>query len=218
MRVMSQRGADHDPARSSVKAHSVSDAQSKARQMPWRQRCAMAIVTTLGLALLPLASVEAATCPGPAVGGRAIGSVTVGEVTMPIKPVTYPSGGDLLGPNTARAAGVSTRHQPLTARTGTSLVVWHYTFGKKCPSPLNVLTELKVGEEFEIFDGKSTRTYRLTERHRVRFGDYRPEWFRLSGPRQVVLVTCTGLVNGRYTRNLIHVAVPSQQGSVTGNG
>ena len=159
-------------------------------------------------ALAPSAS--AAKCPAGKSDGKTIGNIKVGSLTVPVKSVTYPLSGELNPPISPLNAGVSARHNPLEAKEGSSIIVWHINY-KGCVGKLNPITESKVGAKFSVVDEMgTTQSYKIASKTTVALGDYKPEWFRLDGPRQLVFVTCGGkVVKGHYTRNQILIAVPS---------
>jgi hypothetical protein len=159
-------------------------------------------------ALAPTAS--AAKCPAGNSDGKTIGTIKVGSLAVPVKSVTYPLSGELNPPISPLNAGVSARHNPLEATEGSSIIVWHINY-KGCVGKLNPITESKVGAKFSVVDEKgATRSYKIASKTTVPLGDYKTDWFRLDGPRQLVFVTCGGkVVKGHYTRNQILIAVPT---------
>lgn len=178
-----------------------------------RKHMTRSIIVAFALALLPIVvapSAEATSnCAPVDLGKQAVGSIQVGDVVVDVTKVTYPAGGDLFPPNDARVAGVSTLHQPLSAKLGSSLIVWH-DYWNRCSGPLNVLTEKKPGFKFVVTDAKGKKVaYEIVEISTIKMGDYRKSWFSLNGPRQLILVTCTGkLVNGHKVLNSVVRAVP----------
>lgn len=171
------------------------------------------IGTLLCSALISLgvspAQTLAATCPPSKSDGPTIGKVQVGDLAVNIKESTYPKGGVLNPPRSPLNAGLSARHMPLSAKLGTSVITWHVNFNG-CVGKLNVLSKKEIGYEFSVIDenGESV-TYSITEKKTVKKGNYKEEWFDLSGPRQLLLVTCTGkVVNGAYQKNLVLIAEP----------
>lgn len=75
---------------------------------------------------------------------------------------------------------------------------------------MNAINNKPVGYNFTVTDevGNEQR-YSVTEKLVVDKGDYQAEWFDLSGPRRLLLVTCTGkVVNGSYEKNLVVFAEP----------
>ena len=143
-------------------------------------------------------------------GKKAIGSIKVGKTVVDLERFTYPAGGDLYPPDDARVAGVSARHQPLSARVGSTIIAWH-DYWDGCYGSLNVLSTKKPGFTFSVTDGKGkTRKYEIVEVTTVKMGNYPASWFTLNGPRQLVLVTCAGkLVNGHKVLNSVVRAVPA---------
>jgi hypothetical protein len=168
-----------------------------------------AIAFALFLATITPISAQSATCPPSSVDGKTIGKIEVGKVAINLKTVKYPKGGNLNPPRSPLNAGLSARHMPLNSDLGTSVIAWHVNYNG-CVGKLNVINNKPVGFEFSVSDenGVSTK-YRITEKFSVKKGNYEAEWFDLSGPRRLLLVTCTGkVVNGSYQKNLILVAEP----------
>lgn len=169
---------------------------------------AVSMVALLAVGL-PAPAVQAASCPSASVGGPAVGWITVGDARVPIKPVTYPAGGELDPPASALVAGVSKRHRPLLASKGTTVLTWHVRYGKGCDGALNGLMTVPLGTTFSVekADGR-TQEYAVTDRVTVPKGAYRPEWFQLEGDPRLALFTCTGLKNGKYTKTMAIFAEP----------
>jgi hypothetical protein len=92
---------------------------------------------------------------------------------------------------------------------GTSVIVWHVDYAG-CVNELNVLTKQVVGYKFKIKDENGdTKSYRISKKLTVKKGNYQQSWFNLIGPRQLLLVTCTGTFkNGHYQDNTVLIAVP----------
>lgn len=113
-------------------------------------------------------------------------------------------------PSSPANAGVSARHNPLSATSGSSIVTWHVNYNG-CAGALNPITKKDIGFTFSIKDEKGESTkYKIVENYTVPKGSYLPEWFELTGPRQIVLVTCTGkFVKGHYQDNLVLIARPA---------
>lgn len=154
----------------------------------------------------------AINCPPPKADGRTVGKIKVGKVTVNVKNVDYPIGKDLNPPKSPLNAGVSIRHQPLNAETGASVIVWHINYNG-CQGKLNVINNKKPGFKFDVIDEAGNEvTYEVSKRYQVKKGKYDPNWFLLSGPRQLVLVTCTGkVINRSYTDNLVIIATPATE-------
>lgn len=155
-------------------------------------------------------SSTAAYCPPGKIDGKTVGKINVGDVEVNIKNVDYPEGKDLSPPKSPLNAGVSIRHQPLSAESGSSIIVWHVNY-KGCQGKLNVVNKKKLGYKFNVIDenGKSVE-YAISKKVQVKKGNYDPMWFMLSGPRQLVLVTCIGkVINRSYTDNLVIIATPT---------
>ena len=156
-------------------------------------------------------SSTAAICPPPAADGKTIGKVIVGKTTVDVKNVDYPAGQDLNPPKSPLNVGLSIRHKQLSATEGSSILVWHINYNG-CKGKLDVINKEKVGFKFSVVDesGKKTQ-YAITSRLIVPKGQYQSEWFLLSGPRKLVLITCTGkVVNRHYLDNLVIIASPVQ--------
>lgn len=150
-----------------------------------------------------------AFCPNSAVGGPAIGTVRVNGVSVPIKPMSYPAGGTLEPPASNRVVGLSTRHAPLNARSGTSVLAWHVRYGPGCDGDLNTLLDEPIGSTFTVAaHGAVPVTYRITDRVTVPKGHYPASWFYQSGPHRLALFTCGGLVNGVFTTTVATFAEP----------
>jgi hypothetical protein len=173
----------------------------------------LAIASSLALAfsLLGVASANAAIkCPDPAKDGKTVGLVSFGNVKVPVKSITYPKGGVMDPPRSPANAGVSARHNPLSADSGSSVITWHVNFNG-CVGALNPITKKDIGFTFSIKDEKGgTTKYKIVEKYTVPKGSYLAEWFELTGPRQIVLVTCTGkFVKGHYQDNVVLIARPA---------
>ena len=149
-----------------------------------------------------------AQCPSAKIGGNPVASITVDGVTVPIVSVNYPAGGVLEPPATNRNAAVSSRHASLDATSGTSVLVWHVRYGPGCWGTLNVLLDQRVGSTFTVRTPQSNTTYAITARKTVKQGRYPASWFAQGGEHRLVLFTCTGLVNGEYTRTVATFAQP----------
>lgn len=158
---------------------------------------------------LPAASASAASCPDPKKDGKTIGNVVFGSVVSDIKSVSYPAGGELEPPRSPNNVGLSARHMPLSSPVGSSILTWHVNYNG-CVGRLNVLATKGIKAKFTVIDEKGFRQdYVVSKVLRVKKGDYKAEWFRLDGARQLVLVTCTGrVINGHYDQNLVLIANP----------
>ena len=153
--------------------------------------------------------VQARECPLSSAGGKTIGWIEFDDVRVPLKKVSYPAGGVLDPPATNKAAGLSTRHRGLQALRGTSVITWHTRFGKGCPGTLNPILGRSIGSEFDLVSASGARqTYRLVDRAVVPRGRYRPAWFRLMGPRQIALFTCSDFQDGGFRRTTALFAEP----------
>lgn len=164
-----------------------------------------------GLLVGAPSSAGAAACPDPAKDGKTIGNIVFGSVVADIKAVTYPAGGELKPPKSPDNVGLSVRHMPLSSPVGSSLLTWHVNYNG-CQGRLNPLATKGKGSRFTVIDEKGFRQdYTVARTIRVKKGEYKAEWFRLDGSRQLVLVTCTGsVVNGHYTHNLVLIATPKR--------
>lgn len=168
------------------------------------------IVMSFGWALAPAA--YASKCFGTDVGGKTIGWIEFDNLRVPLKQFSYPAGGKLDPPASAAVVGVSSRHQPLLAQTGTTVLAWHVRYGQGCSGALNPLLKKSIGSKFEIVAADGTRqAYELVERKSVTRGKYQPEWFRTNGPAQVSLFTCSNLRNGEFENTSVFLAEPVQQ-------
>lgn len=171
----------------------------------------LAILVSFSLlfGFMPQSANSAPVCPPSKVDGKTIGKIQVDGTEVNIKEVSYPKGGTVLPPRSPLNAGLSSRHMPLSADLGTSFLTWHVNFNK-CQGKLNVINDKEIGFEFSVIDEKGeTDLYRITERFTVKKGDYDADWFSLSGPRKLLLVSCTGkIVKGSYLKNLVIFAEP----------
>lgn len=173
----------------------------------WRSALSAVVLLISGLAFAPHA--EAARCPSEAVGGSPIGWVEFDGKKVPIKPVTYPAGGTLAPPNSAKVAGLSKRHRPLLAGQGTTVLAWHVRYGQGCYGALNDLLSKPLGSTFTVTKrGGGSRVYQITDRKAVVKGRYRPEWFRIQGSPQLSMFTCSDLRNGKFRKTTALFAVP----------
>lgn len=166
------------------------------------------LTALLSLSLSPM-SASAAPCPPSKTNGATIGKIQVGGVSVNLKNVNYPKGGVLVPPSSPLNAGLSARHMPLDSQLGTSVITWHVNLNG-CEGKLNVLSKKEIGYEFSVTDQNGNLVvYRITEKVIVKKGNYEEEWFDLSGPRKLLLVTCIGkVVNGSYQKNLVLQAEP----------
>lgn len=174
----------------------------------------------LGLAFTLLVSLASATsssaaanCPPPDAQAKTVGKIKVDNVVVDVKNVDYPKGKTLNPPRSPLVAGVSIRHKPLSSPTGSSLIVWHVTYNG-CRGKLNKIIDKKKGFAFEVTDEKGEKTkYAISKRIQVKRGKYDPNWFLLSGPRQLVMVTCTGKrTKAGFSDNLFIFASPIIKG------
>lgn len=154
---------------------------------------------------------HAVSCPPISKNTRSMGLMIADGVTTQIKSANYPAGGIFDPPESPLAIGLSARHQPLSSLEGSSILVWHISY-KRCQGRINFIMKKKVGYEFSIIDERANTTnYKISEIRVVPVGKYKKEWFSLSGPRQLVFVTCTGrVVNGHHTQNWVMIATPVQ--------
>jgi hypothetical protein len=170
---------------------------------------ALAATVTMATPVVTATPSAAASCPSTSVGGQEIGSVGFGQRTVPVKSVTYPAGGVLTPPPSAKVAGVSDLHRPLRARRGSTVITWHVRYGKGCPGSLNPLLTMKPGKKFRVTDERGRqRTYEVDEQIRVPRGQYDPKWFQLDGPRRLTFMTCTDLKKGEFRKTAVVIASP----------
>jgi hypothetical protein len=163
------------------------------------------------LAVATSAPARAANCPPASVGGRTVATVTVDDRTVPVKAVTFVDGGALIPPATNRAAGISVRNQPLNARKGASVIIWHVRFGPGCPGALNDLTTMPLGSTFTVAKvGRTPATYEIAAREMVTKGTVKRSWFRNGGLRKLVLITCADFTGGVFRGTTAVIAVPVQ--------
>ena len=175
-------------------------------------RAAMAAFALLAAGLVYAPSAQAAACPSEAVGGSPVGWVEFDGKQVPIKPVTYPAGGTLAPPKSAKVAGVSKRHRPLLSKQGTTVLTWHVRYGQGCNGSLNALLDKPVGSTFTIKKrGGGTQVYQITDQTEVLKGRYQPEWFRTQGSPQLSMFTCSDLRNGKFRKTTALFAVPVDQ-------
>jgi hypothetical protein len=166
------------------------------------------VILTSGVGSLPA---SAAKCPPTDIDGKTVANLFMGKSKVEIKRVDYPKSGVLDPPKSPRFAGVSIRHQPLSAVQGSSIIVWHVSY-HGCKGRLNMLSEAPLNTKFSVVDEKGGNSeYQVVKNFKIKKGAYEADWFRLNGSRQLVFVTCTGkVVNGHYTQNQILIAIPTQ--------
>lgn len=172
--------------------------------------------TSLVLSLLATAPATAVVrvpmkaCPPASVGGKAVGKISVGGVTVPIKKVRMGADGTLDAAPSNLLASVVTDYQPLNAKVGTTVLLWHSRYGVGCDGTLNVFFDQHIGDTFKVTDAKGvSRRYEIAAVNVVPKGKYWADWFRYDGPRQLTVVTCTGLKDGVFTQNYVITAVPA---------
>lgn len=174
----------------------------------WRPAL-LGLISAALLTLVAPTTAGAAECPPASVGGKPVGWVELDGVRTPITRVTYPAGGVLDPPPSNQVVGMSARHRPLLASSGTTVLTWHVRFGAGCPGSLNPIMSKPLGATFRLTDAKGdSREYRIVERRAVPKGDYDPSWFRTNGSPQVTLFTCTDLKNGAFRKTLAIIAAP----------
>lgn len=168
------------------------------------------LVASLGPSLLVTAPASAAKrCPSAAVGGSTVGTISVDGLVVELKRARLSAGGVLDAPPSARIAALVSDYLPLAATSGTTVILWHSRYGVGCNGTLNVLFDKQAGDTFVLSDATgATREYRIAKVTVVAKGKYREDWFREDGPRQITLVTCTGLSGGVFRKNLVITAVP----------
>lgn len=152
----------------------------------------------------------AAKCPPTDIDGKTVANLFMGKSKVEIKRVDYPKSGVLDPPKSPQFAGVSIRHQPLSAVQGSSILVWHVSY-HGCKGRLNMLSEAPLSTKFSVVDEKGGNTqYQVVKNFKIKKGAYQADWFRLNGSRQLVFVTCTGkVVDGHYTHNQVLIAIPT---------
>jgi hypothetical protein len=167
-------------------------------------------VLLLGLSGLLAPVAHSAKCPPATVGGPAVGTISVGDVAVPLKRVRYRNGGTFHPPASNQNAGISTVNVPIGASEGTSVITWHIRYGNGCPGTLNALSTLPMGSTFTVaMKGQTPMEYAITERTKVRNGNYKAEWFRHHGPHRLALFTCGDLRNGVYQSTVVTLAEPA---------
>ena len=177
-------------------------------------RAALAALALLAASLVYAPVAEAGRCPSEAVGGSPVGWVEFDGKKVPIKPVTYPAGGTLAPPKSAKVAGVSRRHRPLLSKQGTTVLTWHVRYGQGCFGSLNALLNKPVGSTFTVTKrGGGSQVYEITDQTTVVKGRYQPEWFRTQGSPQLSMFTCSDLRNGKFRKTTALFAVPISQAS-----
>jgi hypothetical protein len=149
-------------------------------------------------------------CPSTAVGGAAVGSITFGSVSVPLKSATYRAQGVFHPPASAKIATISRRHQPLNASEGTTFIAWHVRWNKGCNGTLNPLAFKPVGYVFTTTDASgAVQRWVIQSSFKVKKGRYQRAWFTENGPRQLVLITCSDLIGGKFRKNRVIIAVPA---------
>lgn len=138
---------------------------------------------------------------------KSIGNLKLGSINAPLVSFTYPAGGIMDPPNTTAIVAVSSRHVPLSGTQGTSILIWHRDWSG-CLGVLNSLFDSNVGRTFVITDEKGKKSkFEITKALEVKRGNYKKSWFTLNGPRQIVLVTCSGpFENGHHLNNSVYIA------------
>jgi hypothetical protein len=178
----------------------------------WSSGLGLAVAVGLVSTVLYAPSASAASCPSESVGGKPVGWIEVDGIKVPIKPVSYPAGGELAPPRSNKVVGLSTRHRALLATRGTTVLTWHVRYGEGCYGTLNPLLEKPVGTTFTVTDKTgSSKQYRLTGQRTVQKGRYEPEWFRDQGAPQLSMFTCSDLRQGKYRKTTAVFAVPVDQ-------
>jgi hypothetical protein len=165
-------------------------------------------ILLLGL-MLSGHTANAASCRPISTNTKTMGSMIADGISTVVKSASYPAGGVFDPPESPLAIGLSTRHQPLSASEGSSLLVWHVNYNG-CQGKINFITKKKVGYKFTMIDELANlREYQISSIQTVPVKKYKAEWFRLSGQRQLVFVTCAGkVVKGHHTQNLVIIATP----------
>lgn len=167
--------------------------------------CAIAVTITS----FEFSNAAPAKCIPVKPNGKTIGRINVSDISLPIKNFIYPEGGKMEPQGSTLMAAVSLRHMPLSSTIGSSVIVWHRDY-KGCSNELNIFLKRQVGSTFTIKDeNNEIKTYKVSKKLVVDKGGYKASWFRTIGPRQLVLVTCTGpFRNGHYEQNFVLIAEP----------
>lgn len=171
---------------------------------------AIAVLVVAGAVVFPAKpAFSASKCTPVKPTGKSVGLINVDNISIPIKAFNYPEGGVMSPQASTLMAALSLRHMPLSSSLGSSLVVWHRDYNG-CVNQLNIFMQKNVGTTFKITDEKgAVTTYRLDKKITVPKGNYKKEWFSLIGPRQIVMVTCTGdFKSGHYQDNMVFIATP----------
>lgn len=142
-------------------------------------------------------------------GAKQLGSIQVGGTTVPLLSKAMHKSGGFTPHNAIGVASVSSSHRGIDAKTGTTFIAWHRTYGSGCNGKLNAILDKRVGDTFALTSsaGKATQ-FRITAVYTIAKGKFAQRWFRNSGPRQVVLMTCANLIKGKYVGNKVIVGVP----------
>jgi sortase (surface protein transpeptidase) len=123
--------------------------------------------------------------------------------------VTFRNGGILNPPETALAAGISARNQPLASKKGVTVLTWHVRYGPGCDGALNDLITLPIGSTFTVGAvDKTPRWYKIVKRETVPKGKLKRYWFRHDGKKRLVLITCADYAGGVFRRTMGITAVP----------
>ena len=166
-----------------------------------------AVMLAAGWLTVPVA--QASECPSTNVGGKAIGWIEFANSRVPIKQFDYPAGGELDPPASAAVVGASSLHRPLLSKKGTTVLAWHVRYGAGCKGALNPLLKRPIGATFDIVTASGSRqTFKLVDKTTVKRGNYKPEWFRVNGPAQVAMFTCSDLRNGKFNKTSALFAEP----------
>lgn len=174
-----------------------------------RTRIAALLLALVSSFIAVPSAYAASNCAPLELGNKAAGEIQVGSMVVDVARISYKPGGEVLPPSSPLIAGISILHQPLKATMGSSLIVWH-DYWSGCYGSLNVLATKKPGFKFVVRDetGKK-RVFAISKILTVKMGDYKNEWFSLNGPRQLIMVTCTGkLVGGHKVFNKVVIANP----------
>lgn len=173
------------------------------------KRYVFAVVGALLLTLIGAAPARADGCPPASLGGPAVAVIKVKARTVPVKPITFRKGGALDPPHTNKAAGISIRNKPLSAKHGTTVITWHVRFGPGCYGTLNPLTTMPIGSTFRVGKiGVTPRTYKIVKRETVPKGVLKGSWFSNAGRHRLVLITCNDLRGYVFHKTMAIIAVP----------
>jgi sortase (surface protein transpeptidase) len=135
---------------------------------------------------------------------------------VPVKAISFRTGGVLDPPATNQAAGISTRNAPLSAKKGVTVITWHVRYGPGCNGTLNPLMTMAMGSTFTVAAvGKRATTYQITGRETVAKSGLKRSWFSNEGPHRMVLFTCTDYRGGVFHKTMAVIASPVRPTPIT---